>query len=335
MRFGLACVLVSVIGCGGSHSTLQPGGDDGGDDQPIDAGIDADLGLQPPTMGFQLKSHVIDVQPGEDKTWCDYMLLPNADVVEIQKWESELTEGVQGVVLYTTSTEMKSAGSLSSDGCGYTSSRAPIWAYQTQERRAEMAFPANDGNGRPIGVPLRARQPAYLQIHVVNTGTEVLHAQVTINGNTYPAGMQVTEAAPYVAYLDGFTIPGGTEAAPSTQSITKACRLPTDVKFISMSTHTFRHGAGTMVTDTPTAGAATTLFQGTDWKKPNDVSMIPATFYSFAGKLTFSCQYANTEGRTINTGDNAATDEMCLAVGFYFPSPGGQGGFCLNGVITR
>jgi len=54
-------------------------------------------------------------------------------------------------------------------------------------------------------------------------------------------------------------------------------------------------------------------------------------FYAFtSGKLTYQCEYLNPNTYEIKTGDSAATDEMCMAVGYYFPAPTGQGHFCLN-----
>jgi len=335
MRVGLACVVVSVlIGCGGSNHPAVIGDD--GDDQPkIDAGIDADLGLQPPTLGFQFQSPTIDVKPGTDKTYCYYLDLPNTADAKIQKWESELTPNVEGVVLYVTPNETKTPGTLITDGCGYKSAKGQLWVYQTQTARDAMTFPANDGTGHPVGFPIIASQPAYLQIHIVNSGAEVIHEHVKINGNIYPDSVMVTEAGPYITYDTGISIPPGSAASPSTAVATRTCRVPAGSKFFSMSTHTFRHGSRTQVTDTPTAGATTTLFEGTNWLKPNDVSMIPATFYTFSGKLTIRCEYTNTESATIVSGDDASQNEMCVAVGYYFPSLGGVGTYCEDGILAN
>ena len=337
MRVGLACVVVSVlIGCGSPNRPAVVGDD--GDDQPkLDAGIDADSGLQPPATGsgFQLQSPQIDIQPGKDLTFCYYLDLPNAADAEIQKWESQLSDGVEGVVLYVTPTEMKTAGTLTTDGCGYKSLKGQRWAYQSQTARDAMVFPANDGAGHPVGFPIVANQPAYLQIHLVNPGTEILHTQVKINGSTYPDSATVTEAGPYVTYDTAISIPPGSTASPSTAAVMRSCRAPAGSQFFTMSTHTYRHGSRTQVTDTPTAGAATTLFEGTNWLKPNDISMIPASFYTFSGKLTIRCEYTSTESATIVSGDDASKNEICTAVGYYFPSPGGVGTYCEDGILAN
>ena len=46
-------------------------------------------------------------------------------------------------------------------------------------------------------------------------------------------------------------------------------------------------------------------------------------------------QYVNPNGYSIQTGDSAATDEMCLAMGYYFPSAGGDGRLCFNSTLVN
>jgi len=52
-------------------------------------------------------------------------------------------------------------------------------------------------------------------------------------------------------------------------------------------------------------------------------------FFTFPNStLTYQCDYVNPNNRTIVTGNNADTDEMCMVVGYYFPAPGGIGHLC-------
>jgi hypothetical protein len=36
--------------------------------------------------------------------------------------------------------------------------------------------------------------------------------------------------------------------------------------------------------------------------------------------FTYSCSYVNTDNFVVNVGDTAATNEMCMAIGYYFPA---------------
>ena len=55
-------------------------------------------------------------------------------------------------------------------------------------------------------------------------------------------------------------------------------------------------------------------------------------FYTFAsGAMTYECTYNNTGanmGRVIRSGSSLETDEICMGVGYFFPSTGPK--FCLD-----
>ena len=67
------------------------------------------------------------------------------------------------------------------------------------------------------------------------------------------------------------------------------------------------------------------VFDGHDWEHPRRRRAWAAPFYRFAsGKLTYECTYDNPTTNEIKTGDSAATDEMCMATGYYFPADAGR-----------
>ena len=71
-------------------------------------------------------------------------------------------------------------------------------------------------------------------------------------------------------------------------------------------------------------------FASSDWEHPGAKTWMSTPFYSFAsGKLTYECTYNNTTNRTILTGDSAQTDEMCMAVGYFFPADNAK--WCFDG----
>ena len=56
-------------------------------------------------------------------------------------------------------------------------------------------------------------------------------------------------------------------------------------------------------------------------------------FCTFAsGKLTYDCDYSNFTGRTIRTGSSVVTDEVCMAIGLFFPSTAPV--LCFNNLIV-
>jgi hypothetical protein len=76
---------------------------------------------------------------------------------------------------------------------------------------------------------------------------------------------------------------------------------------------------------------STTLFEGTDWEHPGATTVAAAPFLTFASNgLTSECTYDNPTNRTITTGSSYATDEECLAIGYFFPATDSL--LCVNGL---
>jgi hypothetical protein len=47
-----------------------------------------------------------------------------------------------------------------------------------------------------------------------------------------------------------------------------------------------------------------------------------------ARQLTYQCDYVNPTGRTITSGSSPATDELCMAITYFFPATGAR--ICVN-----
>ena len=66
--------------------------------------------------------------------------------------------------------------------------------------------------------------------------------------------------------------------------------------------------------------ARTVLLTSTDWEHPA-VQGWSAPFHTFAtGQLTYECTFDNTGSTTITSGPSDATDEACMAIGYFFPA---------------
>ena len=313
---GFAVVLVvPLIACAGSPGTTA--------DQP-DAGID---GMPPPTRGFQLVSPPIDIDPGKEVTYCWYFHTPNTVDMSIKQWSSHMTPGSHHMILYLTPTDQQPVGTMSTTQCGISNgTTGPIWTYAAQTVDATAQLPADDGTGTPVGQPVKAGHSGFLQMHYLNATDSVLHAHVELNAYAYNDGVAVTPAGPFVTFNRHIDLMPATPAGPTPGMVNGSCDVKPDEKFYVMTSHTHKQGVHTFVKD-----GNTTVFDSTSWEHPGTSAWNAPTFYSFSsGKLTYQCEYLNPNTYEIKTGDSAATDEMCMAIGYYFPAPGGQGHFCLN-----
>jgi len=320
MRNSLAYVLVTLTACGGSSPVAH---------EAPDSGVDVDGGsLVPPARGFQIVSPDIAINPGVEVTYCYFFHASNTTDLAIKKWASHMTPGSHHMILYLTPTDMQTPGTMSTSQCGVTKNglTTPVWTYSAQEADAESVLPANDGHGVPVGQLVTAGQSGFLQMHYLNATDAVIHAHVELNAYAYDDGAQVTPAAPFVTYNTKINLPPGSATAPSSDTVSGNCTITPDLKFYVMTTHTHKQGVHTSVKD-----GATVVFDSTDWEHPGSATWNKTPFYSFtSGKLTYQCDYRNPNNRTITTGDSAATDEMCMAVGYYFPTPTGSGHLCLD-----
>jgi hypothetical protein len=150
-------------------------------------------------------------------------------------------------------------------------------------------------------------------MHYLNATDHEISAHVELNGDAYADGTTVRGAAPFITYK--FQIEIGA-AQGSKASVTGSCNASSNLKFFTMSTHVHKQGVHTSVKD-----GSTMVFQSDDWEHPGAQNWDAAPFFSFtSGMLTNQCDYINANGtdQPIVQGPSAATNEMCMAVGYFF-----------------
>lgn len=307
------------------------GGDTGtpGDDTTTpDASV-----IDPPARGFQVVSPEITIPAGKEITYCYYFKTPNTENLVIKRWVSKMSPGSHHMIMFTTPTEVKPAGTISDAECGVAGASAqniPSWIFAAQTVDSELALPTNDGTGKPLGQEIKAGSPAYIQMHYLNSTDADIKVHVTINAEAYDAGAPYTPTAPYITFNNNISIPPGAVGDVETQT----CNTPPGTKFWLLSTHAHKQAVKTEIKNgMPTS--TDVAFSSTDWEHPGTKAFMQTPFYTFTGdKLTYACTYNNTGSNaayTVVTGDSAQTEEMCMATGYYFPAPKPR--ICFNGFL--
>lgn len=317
MRTCFALVIALVAACGGNGGS-GPGGDD-------DATPDAPTEPPPPANGFRIKSKEIQIQPGEEVTYCYYFRTPNTKPMAINHWKSSMTPGSHHMIMFLTQNDAGTPDTVSSQDCGLNAAGGgAAWTYAAQMPDAEVALPSDDGTGKPLAQEIAPNTPGFFQMHYLNASDQVLTVSVTLDASALDDGAPYTKTAAYVTYNAQISIPAG--ATNDVETMT--CDVPAGAKFWLMSTHAHKQATLTQVKD----GQAM-VFESDDWEHPGAAAfMTPAEFYTFeSGKLTYSCTYNNPTNRTITSGDSADTDEMCMASGYYFPATKPR--FCVNNFL--
>jgi hypothetical protein len=302
----IACLF--LVGCGGGGGTSDM---NMGDDAPMPDGGD----IPQPKRGFQLVSPDITINPLQEITYCYYFRTPNTEAMAIKKWESVMTPGSHHLIMFTTGTQDKMPpGTISATNCGAFGGglNIPNWTYSAQTPNATMELPADDGTGKPLAIEIPPNTAGYIQMHYYNATDNPIQAHVTINAEALDAGAAFTKTAAYITYNAQISIPAGATNHPHLQT----CNAPTGAKFWLMSTHAHKQAIKTEIFD-----GTDQVFMSTDWEHPKASTWMASPFYEFAsGKVTYRCTYNNPTNRVITDGDSAATDEMCMASGYFFPA---------------
>jgi hypothetical protein len=296
-----------------------------------DAGTPTDGPLAVPARGFQIVSPTITVDPRAEVTYCYYFRAPNKTALQIKKWGSRMTRGLQHAIVYLTAGDKKTPGTVSTEDCRFLDSgMRPIWSYAANTPDAELALPADDGSGVPVGQPIRAMQSGYLQLHFANDTDDPLPAHIELNAYAHDEGITVTPAAPFVTYNNEIDLAPGSPTSPTANTVGGTCDVTElgggTLTFYLLSTHSYRQSVHTSIKD-----GAMTVLDSRSWEHPVAASWRTAPFYTFAsGSLTYECEYSNPNNRTIRHGENPAKDEVCMTIGYYFPASSAEGHYCLN-----
>jgi len=299
-------LAILLVGCGGPEPSLDP---------------DA---TSAPARGFRVVSPDVTINPGQEITYCYYFRTPNTEELAIKSWSSEMTPGSHHMIFKTTTSDVMPPGTISASNCGgFDTTNIPSWVYAAQTPTADAQLPTDDGAGKPLAQKIAPNTPGYFEMHYLNTTDDVVQAHVTLDAFALDAGAAYTQTAPYVTYNTQISIPPG--ATNDIESMT--CNVPSGIKFWMMSTHAHKQAIQTQVKDGTSA-----IFTSTDWEHPGDKTWMTTPFYTFAtGKLTYECTYNNTgtnSASTVVTGPSAQTNEMCMAIGYYFPAT--KSLICLN-----
>ena len=170
-----------------------------------------------------------------------------------------------------------------------------------------------------VGVPLQPGTQIVLALHFINTGTTSTQPQVKLN--LFGISNLRYKAGSMVSFNTAINIPSGTAAAPGRQTVIGTCSAPAGANFFAMGTHTNAHATMADV-NFFSGGTTTNIVHTTDWQNPDEgVWLAPPFLAVGAGdQFTYSCAYTNDGPSPVTVGETQANNEMCMAVGYYFPA---------------
>jgi hypothetical protein len=244
------------------------------------------------------------------------------DDIQVGGFQSWMSEGSSHhFILYK-------GGTAPSDGSCTLGANTWIYASSTPGQVITENMPPN------VGLQIASGTQLILNMHFINPGTTTLYPKIKVNllfakNVEYQAGTMVS----FNAQID---VPAATAAGPGTQTVNGTCTAPTGAKFFTMSTHTHKHATAAWVdyvhngvsqeivhtgTDS-TYPADQEVGSGLDWEHPGVGLWVTPNFLTVSSgdSFTYHCSYSNTGSTAVTVGETAASNEMCMAVGYYFPA---------------
>jgi hypothetical protein len=234
--------------------------------------------------------------------------------VGVKRFTATMGSVVHDLLMLTTANDKQPPGTVSTVNCGYGSgtSDIPRLAFVAYRPSPQLDFPADDGAGKPLALEVAAHTAGFLKIHFRNDGTEPVTTTVAIDTAVHDANVAYTKTATYMTYNASLSIPAGATGVVQQQS----CNVDPNLRFWRLSTHTHKQAVKTEVKD-----GSSVAFTATNWENPGAATFVPTSLHTFSsGKITFACTYDNPTTIKITSGDSNATDEQCVAIGYFFPA---------------
>jgi hypothetical protein len=269
----------------------------------------------------------LTVAPGAELHQCQYVALPTDSDINVVGITHQYTTGSHHFLVFMTDLDAIPPDQNGQYDC--VRGDEPIMEhtrgilYGAQSPTGGGAFP--DG----IGFPMKAHQVLLLQAHYINATAQPLDAKLSATFATASAD-KVRERAGFMLFYDPFIyLPPQSTATSGIR-----CEVTGDIHLISGFTHYHQRGTGMQVWVDPdmTTESATPFYTTHDWEHPTDFQGPLAISKGSAVRL--QCNYTNSDAVDVFQGPNAATSEMCVFAGLYYPALVDDFNFCHNLSIT-
>jgi hypothetical protein len=280
---------------------------------PSDPG--PEMMLPPPAQGLQVASPEFTLQPGEEVFKCFYTSLPIDSDQAVTRYVSRMTPGSHHFILYLLNQATQPDGTFGDCGGG-ANALGRVWAYASQDPDGKLEMPAG------VAFPIKARQPVMFDMHYLNASTEAKKVQVVLNMETATGTYE--KAGAFITFNTQISVPGG-----GTQKVEGNCSVPSGAKFFTMSTHSHKYTTSAMAGRSVNGAMTEMLVETSNWEHPGvALWKEPYTVFNAGEKLYYTCSYSNPLSTRLTVGESANTNEMCMAVGYFFPATGNS--LCLN-----
>ena len=262
--------------------------------------------------------------PGQE-IFPDYCVVTTSDF-QIGGFQAWMTSGSSHhFILYNLGA---AAAGASNGQCSGGGSHNWLFAESTPGSIVTDNFPPNVGLDLPAGTALD------INMHFVNPGSTSSNPQVKLN--LLLAQNVMYQAGTMISFNVQINVPAATSTGPGTQTVSGTCTAPAGANFFSMSTHTHKHATAAWVDFTHNGQTQQIVYtgststyppdqepgSGTDWEHPGVSTWVAPNFLAIQSgdSFDYNCSYVNDSSMAVTVGETATYNEMCMAVGYYFPA---------------
>jgi hypothetical protein len=265
------------------------------------------------------------VAAGQELQNCISVQLPaDRGPIAINSAESHYTPGSHHFLVYRTGQTMLGAAEAVVHPC--TSAEQSIHLngtyYEAQAPDSSRALPPG------IAHLFQPGEVLLFTSHYVNTTQADLDAKVTFVLHTMDPAQVQQEAGSIFFYNPLISIP-----AASKMTVTRSCPVTADIHLALLWSHMHSRGVAFSASSDDAATADDDLYETTQWNEPaaRQFPYDPPITLHAGSTITYSCTYENPSDKAIVAGQSAATNEMCILHGMYWPRIDPQMEQCFQG----
>lgn len=280
-------------------------------------------GGNPPSVSFNMK---VTVPAGGELHDCQFVKMPAGEQYVIAA-EHKYTPGSHHLLLFRTDLAAIPAGGDQIQDCyegagGTIMSHVRGVVYGSQVPQGSQTLPAG------VGFKMKSEEVLLLQVHYLNASPKPADASVTVGLTTTTEAAKIHDLAGVLFYYDPFIdVPAQSMAMAGAR-----CTLPKDITLQTIFPHYHSRGYGYRAfLDLPSQPPSTAPFYtSTDWEHPAAWKDGPLLLKA-GTKIRFYCDYNNSGGSAeYFQGPSAATNEMCMFTGMYYPAMDQASEYCLS-----
>ncbi|MHB8419860.1 MAG: hypothetical protein ACYDCL_17430 [Myxococcales bacterium] len=257
------------------------------------------------------------VQPGTEIVMCTFVKGQNAQDVDVSDFATQQSVGGHHLIVYTVDHSID----LPATPCIQGGQPSWVEVLGSQDAQQQVSLPPG------VGFHVKASQQFVMETHYINATSSPMTVQSGF-ALKYATAAVTQQAHAYFFGTLNIDIPAG-----ATWSGGSSCSPPDSVTFYSLQGHEHRHGAGETVYYLPGAGGdggvmdGGLLYQTQQWDAPPTLLLADGGGMTIgpSDQLAVTCDWDNSAGTTALS----YPQEMCYAVGLYWPGPGTM--FCATG----